>query len=630
MTGLPPQQRHARLLEYRQELTEILANGPLDPRHVIQRAEVYTHLNYPDLAAADAYLALTLAETALDHDFSDLSPEFVLDGETVPWPSEDDKDAARRLKLNAMKILIRCLVALGCLQDAWNFYFQFQIQTAGEAVEDSQHLSAGIADCYRSLNQHDSTFTWSGKLEDIPIASLPNSGFARREIYPWNTYEPDRTSFEHLARINEKLGEVAPHLEVRATVLPDLTNPEPDIQRDDAEGAESKTTIQLGLFADRDLKPGTVILREKSLLTAVRTPDASLCDACAAPLPKLDDQHPPASCPDCFITVFCGEECLELAGRAYHGGSTAQNPIVTEDCQDGPDREHEEEDQVRHNTEDEPDDGHSSAFCGDNFDLLSIGKTSDSSTPSEDLYFLLVTRAIAMSITQSVHPLELPEVKYLWGEFIPVREFAGTNLKPDTIQRPQQLHQSSTLPFSLHHSTVLPLRFLETLSLSVSHSIPTARLLFSFFDTWILQTLLAKFRGVASAKQSTWDAKPEVAAVHWRWCLANHSCAPNVRWEWMSGSQAEEHDRGGKGDEEIEREKGKKGEIVLVVREERVWTDPDGSGKDCQYQGIRKDEEIFSHYCDITLPVTERRAWARGALGGDCICPRCIYEAQLA
>lgn len=87
--------------------------------------------------------------------------------------------------------------------------------------------------------------------------------------------------------------------------------------------------------------------------------------------------------------------------------------------------------------------------------------------------------------------------------------------------------------------------------------------------------------------------------MHPMWSLANHSCDPNVRWEWG-------------------------GEIVFTSREERVaW----GKGKKAKRGGIKAGEEILNHYCDINLPVKERREWAVGALGGDCRCARCVWEA---
>ena len=125
---------------------------------------------------------------------------------------------------------------------------------------------------------------------------------------------------------------------------------------------------------------------------------------------------------------------------------------------------------------------------------------------------------------------------------------------------------------------------------------------------------MAKFRGVASARMNPRTGMPEVCAVHWRWCLANHSCAPNVRWEWPAGGidtpEGEELEEGGC--------------MALVVRgkdEVVQW----GSQK--REGGIKKDQEILNHYCDVDLPVKARREWAAGALGGACVCERCVWEA---
>jgi len=82
------------------------------------------------------------------------------------------------------------------------------------------------------------------------------------------------------------------------------------------------------------------------------------------------------------------------------------------------------------------------------------------------------------------------------------------------------------------------------------------------------------------------------------WCLANHSCDPNVAWEWQ-------------------------GSMRLWTREQLV----DWKGRDPSLQpGLKKGEEVLSHYCDVRLPVKERREWASGALGGVCVCQRCVWE----
>jgi hypothetical protein len=127
------------------------------------------------------------------------------------------------------------------------------------------------------------------------------------------------------------------------------------------------------------------------------------------------------------------------------------------------------------------------------------------------------------------------------------------------------------------------------------------------YDVWVFNTLFSKFRGTASARLSGTGRSvargPDVCAVHPMWCLANHSCDPTVTWEWG-------------------------GSIKMSTRSERVaWQGKDGK-KVFNAPGLKKGEEILNHYCDLDLPVQERREWARGALGGDCQCERCLWEDE--
>lgn len=139
-----------------------------------------------------------------------------------------------------------------------------------------------------------------------------------------------------------------------------------------------------------------------------------------------------------------------------------------------------------------------------------------------------------------------------------------------------------------------------------------------FYDFWVLNTLYAKFRGTASARQSTAPGAlgPEVAAVHPLWCLANHHCDPNVWWEWGGRMKfvAREVRVGGK--TEKGGEEGKVGEVGRL-----------GKRLEGKKPGVRKGEEVLSHYCDVELKVEQRREWAMGSLGGVCMCERCRFEA---
>ena len=64
----------------------------------------------------------------------------------------------------------------------------------------------------------------------------------------------------------------------------------------------------------------------------------------------------------------------------------------------------------------------------------------------------------------------------------------------------------------------------------------------------------------------------------------------------------------------------------------RFWTREklvDWKGRDPSVKpGLKKGDEVLGHYCDVSLPVKERREWASGALGGMCVCHRCVWEAS--
>jgi hypothetical protein len=594
--SLSPQDRYAQLLLHRADLTDALVQDGLQPGLVYERAQTYRELGYADLAAADAYLALTLAETGLDPDHSDLEPVALINGDVVPWPREDDQDAASDLKIQSMKLLAACLTELGCLQDAYDFCVR--LDEASKDDPDTETERERICNLIRQK--------YHGKIEplrqdenlDLATAKLPNSGFARREVYPWNEHEPDRSSPGALQELNNRLKAVAPNLEVRSTNLPVLHDPNISLYDHETSPANpntststttASTSLQLGLFATCPLPPSATILRERSTLAATRTLHASLCDNCCSPLPSLSSPSPPISCPHCGgDAIFCSPACQLLAQSLYH-------PLL----------------------------------CGNDDGLDEIGRDPLSQTPAEDLYFLLVVRVLAMAAHQGVHPLDLPQVQYLWGDFVFV-SVSGDD--PDSAPSPPP---AATLPFTFQHNVFLPFRFLSTLALTHPDLSPGSALYLSNYDAWVVATLLAKCRGVASARQSTWDGRPEVAAVHPMWCLANHSCNPNVEWAWGQANR-EDDDGGRKGGEEGQQDgeedvRGGDSEIVFKVRDKVVWKRPvsDQHGEDeDEWHGVKAGEEILNHYCDVRLPVGERREWASGALGGHCMCERCVWESQ--
>ena len=536
-----------QLLDRRDQLTDGLISQPYDLTLYLERAVVYGDLAYPDLAVGDAYRALLLTDEVANEEFEYHEkaieclqmhtavplPDVLAYGNLIrEWSPELSSDlangenAARLLaklaSVRAYQILSLSLLLVGCLKSAQTFCSRgLKVSPDNQELMDTQEHIKIVA--RRRLRR-----------EEYDINDLPDNGLVRREVYPWNDHEPDRFSKESLRALNHDLASMAPKCAIKVATLPVLL--EGASNTDDYEIIP--TCKQLGVFATEDIKAGDTVLQEYSLLTANNRLKDSICDACGSDLPGLGDDVQPVNCDTCYDTVFCTQNCHDLAQERYH-------PAVCEK------------------------------------DVDDIAKDPSAFEADETLYLLLLARVLALAAHQETHPLDVREVKYIWGDFVPTAT-NDIDVSPNAGPPPEW-----TLPFSFKYNIETPLHILEKMDIDAFTAVGS-------YDLWVLNTLYAKFRGTASARKSTKDGRPDVAAVHPFWCLANHDCDPNVTWEWG-------------------------GQMTLWAREERVVGKKPG--------GIKKGEEILNHYCDINLPVQQRREWARGSLGGWCMCRRCRDES---
>jgi hypothetical protein len=378
--------------------------------------------------------------------------------------------------------------------------------------------------------------------DDVEVEDYPDKGLVRRENYPWNEHEPDRFSDECLRFLNEEMADIAPKLEVKVSELPLLSTD----SSSSGPSQEVQFVKQLGVFAKEDIAPGVEVLKERSLLTAVSRLHDTYCDACSTSLPDSQDAESTIlACDECDEVFFCSEECHDLAQDTYHP-----------------------------------------SICGVSVDQGKVPARE----AADSLYFILLVRALALAETQELHPLELKELRYIWGDYHTKDLDSVWKADPEGQLIDAFGSVPQTLPFSFNNNIIKPLHILEKMDVNIfSQSYR--------YDTWVFNTIYAKLRGTASAQQGL-DGRPEIGAVHPMWCLANHSCDPNVAWEWQ-------------------------GTMKFWTREKLV----DWDGRDPNKgPGLKEGEEVFGHYCDVRLPVKERREWAVGALGGDCMCPRCIWE----
>ncbi|OTB08369.1 hypothetical protein M426DRAFT_316993 [Hypoxylon sp. CI-4A] len=534
------------LLRKRQALTDDLLENPYDLVLYIKRALVYSDLAYPDLAAGDAYRALLLTDEVRDESFEyheqavDALTKYahgpvleILDHGSLSGSqsrlsdldggSKDISALATLASIRCYQILSLGLLLCGCLKSARNFCER------GLAISPENN---------ELLNTQGYIQTVAGRRTRRVISSvndLPEWGMVRREVYPWNSYEPDRFSEESLDFLNTELSKIAPKCTVQAAELPVLLG---FPSRTDGYDI-IPTCSQLGVFAKEDIAPGEDVLVEYSLVTANNRLKEPVCDACSGELPPLGSGSTAINCPDCYDTVFCDQYCFDQAQELYH-----------------------------------------LAVCEKDVD--SIAKDPDAREADETLHLLLLARVLAMAAHQEIHPLDVNQIKYIWGDFVS-SQTNEIDLSPKAGPPPDW-----TLPFSFKYNIETPLHILEKMDIDIYATLAN-------YDVWVFNTLYSKFRGTASARKNPRDGRPDVAAVHPFWCLANHDCDPNVTWEWG-------------------------GRMVLKARETRIVNNAPG--------GIAAGDEILNHYCDVDLPVQQRREWACGSLGGWCMCRRCREEAS--
>ncbi|CAO2657515.1 Nn.00g036410.m01.CDS01 [Neocucurbitaria sp. VM-36] len=533
------------------ELISLQQYTSVEPYSVVHRlklAKAYKSLGYPDLAVGDAYKALLLIDevaeegeyhdealAAAEADFlADRMASLDVDQNAEKVPTKEHEIVTwthTKSSKTAYDLLIGCLIDCGCLRSAFDYTTRAKKAFPGDKTFETYN---------QALSKQNNSL--------VDLDELPDKGLVRREQYPWNDHEPNRFSEECLTTLNEELASIAPKLEVRVAELPILNASSSVTNKSHTEIQYMK---QLGLFAKEDIPPGDQVLKEKSLLTAVARLHDLYCDACSVPLPSSQDakstEDPEVNivaCEECNEVFFCSADCHDLAQDRYHPSS-----------------------------------------CGVN---------DQSKVPAVEaadyLYSRLLVRALALADTQEIHPLELKEVRYIWGDYHGLDLDEIWQAGPSGRQTDAFRSVPQTLPFSFKYNILTPQQILEKMDINIftqSHR----------YDTWIFNTLYAKFRGTASARQGL-DGRPEISAVHPMWCLANHSCDPNVGWEW-------------------------RGTMLFWTREKLV----DWEGRNpSKSPGLKKGEEVYGHYCDVRLPVKERREWAVGALGGDCMCERCIWE----
>lgn len=215
----------SELLQARAHTTTQLYADPHNPHLYLDRARLYEKLGFPDLAAADAYRALSLLESVVDPDGFEFHAKKVVEGKkdngdeagdknedededededdgTVPV-TQEEYDA---LIGEVYAVLVRSLVRCGCYRDAYDF----GVRGLGLLRDLANTPSSATTVLNEQMDQIKTIYKFRTDtqgdidLESIDSAALPAQGKARRVLYPWNEHEPDRRAPEELRFFERK------------------------------------------------------------------------------------------------------------------------------------------------------------------------------------------------------------------------------------------------------------------------------------------------------------------------------------------------------------------------------------------------------------------------------------------
>lgn len=217
-------------LVHLEKLRSLVNQAPYDLVRRLALSRLYAQLNYPDLAAGEAYKALLLVDEVADESSEYHGPASDALQNNL---QRSNKASAKQGELEVSKIQVAACASTTCSKASYEALIV-------NLCELGCYRSA-TQFCIRMLRQHPPMLhsasarlvltefcSWCGR-EDVPIdlqnevENLPELGWARRELYPWNDHEPDRTSEDALQLLNGWMSSMAPKLEVRATNLPMLS-----------------------------------------------------------------------------------------------------------------------------------------------------------------------------------------------------------------------------------------------------------------------------------------------------------------------------------------------------------------------------------------------------------------------
>jgi hypothetical protein len=262
--------------------SERLQKQPYDPTLWIERASYFLALNYPELAAGDAYKAYLL----LDH----------VSNDSKQADSNLERSSQKnRMDLRVYNILGQALYDCHCHWEVAELWEEISKKVPGNYARDK---AAGIREL---LDQKAKIVAPLGGTPQERKDRLRDGGVITVH-YPWLQKRHLTRSQEIVTLLNQELKENM----VEQTCYVGSSTLAP---RDD----------MLGMFAARVIQPGECVLIDRTATGICSVIESGSCENCYVRLPSSPKRA------SCCSAVYCSAECHDLAIGTYHKALCGQD-----------------------------------------------------------------------------------------------------------------------------------------------------------------------------------------------------------------------------------------------------------------------------------------------------------------
>lgn len=357
------------------ESTKSWSSVCYDPAVWISRAINLAQLGYPELAAGDAYKARLLARAKLDSlrgKPNALDHKFLRDSGTTESQTVDVHCCSLLLLAGTLWDLFECSGMLQICEEGRKLY------PTNPDFERASQMGADLL-TMKQGKQRDPLYRNQREFDSL--------GWVKQAWYPFmaprHMIRPEDT-----VRVTQKaFAVVTPHCSLASR---------------DFSNASSSKVEGFGIYAITDIKPGTRLFEDKTILgitdRSSQAPSTSrgteVCDNCCGTLPTGSTRRVKAVC---CSSVYCSEYCHTMASYFYHH-----------------------------------------AICGQDYDWLFKGLQGGDECGHE-FQGAMMLRVLSICVQSDCHPLDHPFIARLTPNF--VTDLAKTWTFRDNIIRPNRMLQ---------------------------------------------------------------------------------------------------------------------------------------------------------------------------------------------